>query len=707
MPDLSGSERPRSQPQRHNSADLLAPGGGPDVLDFGASSPVGGKPSQPPQFITVEIVKGTSRLWLHHRRQRLRAEGEEDPRRAPLPGLQEGDILAEIEGRDVRGRLHTEVVQALKDCPVGQGARITVHRGRHTAASPAKVKARAAKVRPSEDFLSKGSNSTFSHFALKSYHSEGYVPAYQGQYRSKTPTAELYSSRDKEAVVVSRPKTPLVDTRHWTSSEQHSPADDAHPNNNSSVDEAGPAPATTASSPAKPPRTVFCLLVLSNMTLLQDGISGRKHSTSFEHEQPVTSAALRQNSTGCDSSHSDAVDLTVTLHRQESGFGFRIVGGTEEGSQVSIGHIVPGGAADLDGRLQTGDEIVFVDSQNVLHASHHHVVQLMGSAALNGCVSSGCAGKARSLGECSAPLHQRVGTAVTYPYNVTVMRHENEGFGFVIISSVGKAGSTIGRIIENSPAERCGQLHVGDRILAVNGISILDMHHGEIVNLIKVSGLSVVLTIGPPLELLCVGGPRPGNRSLAPHPFFRCRGSRLARPGQLSGKVADQILEVNGIDTKNMTHANAINVIRQGATLCGCWSRGPARGPLPSSGEDMGAAVRGEPLDCGSTVGGEYHSVELQRGVRGFGFSIRGGREFHSMPLFVLRIADQGPAHLSGKLQVADQILEVNGIDTKNMTHANAINVIRQGGNTVRLLVKRTCKGPSPLVGLPLAVFFA
>lgn len=112
----------------------------------------------------------------------------------------------------------------------------------------------------------------------------------------------------------------------------------------------------------------------------------------------------------------------------------------------------------------------------------------------------------------------------------------------------------------------------------------------------------------------------------------------------------------------------------------------------------MGAAVRGEPLDCGSTVGGEYHSVELQRGVRGFGFSIRGGREFHSMPLFVLRIADQGPAHLSGKLQVADQILEVNGIDTKNMTHANAINVIRQGGNTVRLLVKRTCKGPSPLV---------
>lgn len=57
--------------------------------------------------------------------------------------------------------------------------------------------------------------------------------------------------------------------------------------------------------------------------------------------------------------------------------------------QVSIGHIVPGGAADLDGRLCTGDEIVNVDSQSVLSTSHHHVVQLMGKAAANGHVTLG------------------------------------------------------------------------------------------------------------------------------------------------------------------------------------------------------------------------------------------------------------------------------------------------------------------------------
>ncbi|XP_065305440.1 membrane-associated guanylate kinase, WW and PDZ domain-containing protein 1-like isoform X5 [Dermacentor albipictus] len=796
MPDLSGPDRPR--PQRHNSADLLSVSGGgaPDILDFsGPASPgtVGAKP----QTLTVEIVKGTSGFGFTIADS---AYGQKVKKILDEPrcrGLQEGDLLVEIEGRDVRGRPHTEVVQALKDCPVGQAARITLHRGglRPAPSSPAKVKARAAKVRPSEDFLSKGSNSTFSHFALKSYHSDGYVPAFQGPYRSKTPTAELYSTREKETVVVSRPKTPLVDTRHWTS-----PSTDTSGNTSARLEQQTSAPSmddtpvagasSGSSSPAKPPRTgqygawyfepasrqpewagqnfrdttirpgnpsqqqpqalsqqqqqqqqsprwyssaqadygttsvygakanspasqlsspiveerpalltptqkdwpglpatdglpqgrgwsysspdygytrlpshqspglrsplssltqqlnnshvsggspyygLYGSSALESPSFAQDGLSGRKHSTSFEHEQPVTSATMRL---GADTHASDAVDLVVTLHRQESGFGFRIVGGTEEGSQpvrllraqVSIGHIVPGGAADLDGRLMTGDEIVFVDGQNVLHASHHHVVQLMGAASLNGCVTLGLRRKARSLVD--SP-HRLNNCEVTYPYNVTVMRHENEGFGFVIISSVGKAGSTIGRIIENSPAERCGQLHVGDRILAVNGVSILDMHHGEIVNLIKVSGLTVVLTIGPPLD---------------------------------------------------DTSSNA-SVSQRGEEV------GGTRGPEPPGGSGGGAPIDG--------AGGEYHSVELQRGVRGFGFSIRGGREFHSMPLFVLRIADQGPAQLSGKLQVGDQILEVNGINTKNMTHADAINIIRQGGNTVRLLVKRTRKVPSPLV---------
>jgi atrophin-1 interacting protein 3 (BAI1-associated protein 1) len=77
------------------------------------------------------------------------------------------------------------------------------------------------------------------------------------------------------------------------------------------------------------------------------------------------------------------IDILVELHRQENGFGFRIVGGEEEGSQVNVGYIVPNGSADLDGRLKVHDEILMIDNENVVNASHKRVVRLMTIAGLN------------------------------------------------------------------------------------------------------------------------------------------------------------------------------------------------------------------------------------------------------------------------------------------------------------------------------------
>merc|ERR1740129_876714 len=330
----------------------------------------------------------------------------------------------------------------------------------------------------------------------------------------------------------------------------------------------------------------------------------RKESTSFEQSELVpTNVRWPGPRSSADRRWQEepGQEITVTLLRHESGFGFRIVGGTEEGSQVSIGHIVPGGAADLDGRLFSGDEIAAVDNNSVMGASHHVVVGMMGAAAQHGQVTL----TIRRRHQNGVQEGYREG----YPYDVTVSRLENEGFGFVIISSVSRAGSTIGRIIPGSPAERCGRLQVGDRILAVNHVDINSLHHGDIVNLIKESGYSVTLTVGPPID--------------------------------------------DASSTASTSHREDQEV---GAHLV----------------EDD-----------------QYFAVELNRGQRGFGFSIRGGREFHSMPLFVLRMAVDGPAALDGRLMVGDQLVEINGQNTKNMTHGEAIELIKNGGQVVRLLVKR------------------
>lgn len=50
----------------------------------------------------------------------------------------------------------------------------------------------------------------------------------------------------------------------------------------------------------------------------------------------------------------------------------------------------------------------------------------------------------------------------------------------------------------------------------------------------------------------------------------------------------------------------------------------------------------------------EFYSVDLERDNKGFGFSLRGGREYN-MDLYVLRLAEDGAAVRNGKMRVWTQ----------------------------------------------------
>ena len=182
------------------------------------------------------------------------------------------------------------------------------------------------------------------------------------------------------------------------------------------------------------------------------------------------------------------------MERQALGFGFRIVGGTEEGSQVCVGYIVKDGAADRDPRIQTGDEIININGVNVECASHHLVVKLMSEAAQSGQVTM-LLRKRKNRGIPNSSSLFEAHANMPNTYDVIINRQEHEGFGFVIISSSNQTtGSTIGKIIPHSPADNC-QLKVGDRIIRVNDIDISTLAHGDVVKIIKDSGLAVQLTV--------------------------------------------------------------------------------------------------------------------------------------------------------------------------------------------------------------------
>ena len=97
--------------------------------------------------------------------------------------------MIEINNVSLRSMSHSEVVQVLKDCTRGHEAAITIQRG--VLASPSKNKFKKNKedsnLKPKSGFL----------------------------FRSKTPTAELFATQEKE-IVPMRPKTPVVDTRNMS-----------------------------------------------------------------------------------------------------------------------------------------------------------------------------------------------------------------------------------------------------------------------------------------------------------------------------------------------------------------------------------------------------------------------------------------------------------------------------------------------------------
>ncbi|KAM4612945.1 membrane-associated guanylate kinase, WW and PDZ domain-containing protein 3 [Polymixia lowei] len=405
----------------------------------------------------------------------------------------------------------------------------------------------------------------------------------------------------------------------------------------------------------------------SNASTLRSADSPKRDAT----EMYLKSKALLE------SKQPHTKDIDVFLKRDiETGFGFRVLGG--EGPeqpnvfpQVYIGAIVPNGSAEKDGRLRAGDELIGIDGVMVKGRSHKQVLDLMTNAARNGQVMLTIRRKViyRDATEEEvqnmAPVlvngsprlpRMAMPSALDHEsFDITLHRKDTEGFGFVILTSkskppLGVIPHKIGRIIEGSPTDRCGLLNVGDRISAVNGRSIIELSHNDIVQLIKDAGNVVTLTVVPEDEYK---GPPSGASSAKQSPALqhRAMGQRSALQDERYNLDFDEKREgVNWTDYKTLP-------LSEQGTLC---VTGPNQGCL---------------------------TVELDRGPRGFGFSLRGGTEYN-MGLYILRLAEDGPALLDGRIHVGDEIVEINGEPARGISHTRAIELIQAGGSKVVLLLR-------------------
>lgn len=81
-----------------------------------------------------------------------------------------------------------------------------------------------------------------------------------------------------------------------------------------------------------------------------------------------------------------------------------------------------------------------------------------------------------------------------------VIKSDNfDGYGFNLHAEKGKPGQYIGKVDEGSPAETAG-LRQGDRILEVNGVSIRNENHKQVVQRIKALPNETKLLVVDPNE---------------------------------------------------------------------------------------------------------------------------------------------------------------------------------------------------------------
>ncbi|NXO19750.1 MAGI2 protein, partial [Cisticola juncidis] len=607
------------------------------------------------------------------------------------PGLCEGDLIVEINQQNVQNLSHAEVVDILKECPVGSETSLIIHRG-----------------------------------------------GFFSPWKTPKPMMERWENQGSPQTSVSAPampqNIPYPPTLHRSSFPD----------------------STEAFDPRKPdPYELY-----------------EKSRAIYESRQQVLPrTGFRADSSGKYSSAfvfcPDYKELDVHLRRMESGFGFRILGGDEPGQPILIGAVIAMGSADRDGRLHPGDELVYVDGIPVAGKTHRYVIDLMHNAARNGQVNltvrrkvlptgEPCPENGRSPGSVSTHHSSPRSDYTTYANSnhaasssnatppegfashslqtsdVVIHRKENEGFGFVIISSLNRpeSGSTItvphkiGRIIDGSPADRCAKLKVGDRILAVNGQSIINMPHADIVKLIKDAGLSVTLRIIPQEELNSPAS-APSSEKQSPmaqqhSPMAQqsplAQQSPVAQHSPVAQPPPPQPLQPQGHENSYRSEVKARQDVkpdirqppftdyRQSSTDYRQPPLDYRHPPVMDYQQPPPLDYRQPPLmeyrqhspdtrqyplsEYRQPQDFDYFTVDLEKGAKGFGFSIRGGREY-KMDLFVLRLAEDGPAIRNGRMRVGDQIIEINGESTRDMTHARAIELIKSGGRRVRLLLKR------------------
>ncbi|XP_031789913.1 multiple PDZ domain protein isoform X5 [Piliocolobus tephrosceles] len=360
----------------------------------------------------------------------------------------------------------------------------------------------------------------------------------------------------------------------------------------------------------------------------------------------------------------------IELEKGHSGLGLSLAGNKDRSRMsVFIVGIDPNGAAGKDGRLQIADELLEINGQILYGRSHQNASSIIKCApskvkiifirnkdAVN--QMAVCPGNAvEPLPSTSENLQNKETepTVTTSDAAVDLSSFKNVqhlelpkdqgGLGIAISEEDTLNGVIIKSLTEHGVAVTDGRLKVGDQILAVDDEIVVGYPVEKFISLLKTTKTTVKLTIH---------AENPDSQAVP------------SAAGAASG------------EKKNSSQSL---MVPQSGSPEPESIRNTSRSSTP-------AIFASDPATCPIIPGCET-TIEISKGRTGLGLSIVGGSDTLLGAIIIHEVYEEGAACKDGRLWAGDQILEVNGIDLRKATHDEAINVLRQTPQRVRLTLYR------------------
>ncbi|XP_038859526.1 disks large homolog 1-like isoform X12 [Salvelinus namaycush] len=226
--------------------------------------------------------------------------------------------------------------------------------------------------------------------------------------------------------------------------------------------------------------------------------------------------------------------MEIKLVKGPKGLGFSIAGGVGNqhipgDNSIYVTKIIEGGAAHKDGRLQIGDKLLAVNSACLEEVSHEHAVTALKNTPdvvylkvakpnsvfmndsfappdITNSYSQHMENHIRPPSYLGQPLppeapsgrysptpKSMLGEEVTREPRKVVLHRGATGLGFNIVGGEDGEGIFISFILAGGPADLCGELRKGDRLVSVNGVDLRSATHEQAAAALKNAGQTVTI----------------------------------------------------------------------------------------------------------------------------------------------------------------------------------------------------------------------